>query len=200
MSGYGWFTLPCDAGYAGQPTCWDEGWGLYQTIADSGLAFDGSMDDSEPASVAPLSFDEAYQQRARWHIDFLKGIKSRIGGMSLYHASPAWLDDRPPITMEDGAEAKTLNAWIADVVDVNALMSYRDTATAIMDVAATELATGPTLLGVELNDAGEGGHVDFSEEGAAAMLIEIEAIEEAQSDNPNFMGTMIHDYGALKPG
>ncbi len=194
MSGYGWFTVPCDAGLSGQPTCWTEGWGVYETCAASGVDFDGIMDDSEPASVAKEHFDSHYSDRARWTVQYLQGIRERIGELPLHHAIPAWYDSRDAFAMTDGGEEKTLDRWIADTVDVAAVMSYRDTADAVLEIAAEELANGPSWLGVEIGDAGEGDHVDFSEEGEAAMLAEIEAIEAAQAGEANFHGVMVHSY------
>ncbi len=194
MSGYGWFTLPCDAGLPGQPTCWTEGWGVYETCAASSVGFDGIMDDSEPASVAQDHFDANYADRARWTVQYLQGIQERIGDLPLHHALPAWYDSRDAFAMVDGGEEKTLDRWIADNVEVAAVMSYRDTADAVIAIGTEELANGPAWLGVEIGDAGEGDHVDFSREGDAAMQVEIEAIEAQLVDEPNFHGVMIHSY------
>jgi hypothetical protein len=194
MSGYGWFTLPCDAGLSGQPTCWTEGWDVYETCAASGVGFDGIMDDSEPASVAVDHFFEHYDDRARWTVQYLQGIQERIGDLPLHHALPAWYDDRDAFAMTDGGPEKTLDAWIAETVEVAAVMSYRDTASAVIEIAATELTHGPAWVGLEISDAGEGDHVDFSEEGAAAMQVEIEAIEAQLTGDPGFHGVMVHSY------
>lgn len=194
MSGYGWFTVPCDAGLSGQPTCWDEGWAVYETCAASGVGFDGIMDDSEPASVANSHWNEHFEDRARWTVQYLQGIQERIGDLPLHHALPAWYDTLPGFSMSPEGVEKTLDQWIADTVEVAAVMAYRDTAAALIETAVQELATGPVWLGVEICDAGEGDHVDFSAEGAEAMMTEVRLIEAQLIDEPNLHGVMIHDY------
>ena len=196
MSGYGWFTVPCDAGLSGQPTCWTEGWDLYEACANSDVGFDGVMDDSEPASVAKDHWESHYEDRARWTVQYLQGVRERIAGLPLHHAVPAWYDSRAAFAMTEGGEEKTLDRWIADTVDVTAVMSYRDTADAVIAIATEELSNGPAWVGVEIGDAGEGDHVDFSEEGDLAMQVELAAIESQLAGEPNFHGVMIHSYSA----
>ncbi|MCP4805524.1 MAG: hypothetical protein GY884_09260 [Proteobacteria bacterium] len=197
MSGYGWFTIPCDAGLDGQPTCFTEGWGVYEAGAGSGL-FDGIMDDSESYSVAKSHWSEHTAKRSRWVLHFLDGVRERIGELPLHHTAPAWYDTLEPFPREDGGPEKTLDAWLADTVDVVALMSYRDTAEAVIEISSPELEQGPVWLGVEIADAGEGDSVDFSEEGSAAMMAEVERLEELTADDENVVGVMIHDYNHWK--
>ena len=197
MSGYGWFTVPCDAGLQGQPTCWDEGWGVYEACAASGL-FDGIMDDSESHSVAPNHWENHYEQRSRWAIQFLQGVRERIGDLPLHHAMPAWYDAKDPITMTDDGEARTLDVWVAETVDVAAVMSYRDDADSVLEITETERGNGPIWMGLEICNAGEGDSVDFSEEGSAAMVAATEALEAAMAGDPAFVGVMHHSYGCWR--
>ncbi len=195
MSGYGWFAIPCDAGLPDQPTCHTEGWDLFATCASSTVGFDGVMDDSETHSVATDHFDKHYAERGRWLIDYLQGLRERID-LPLHHTLPAWFDDREAFALEDGGPEQTLDAWIADTVDVAALMSYRDTAEAVLQITETERTHGPVWLGLELGDAGEGDSVDFSEEGPDAMMQVVETLEAQLTSDPGLHGVMLHDYGA----
>jgi hypothetical protein len=169
---------------------------VYEACAASGVGFDGVMDDSEPASVAQEHWDEHYTERATWTVQFLQGVRDRIGALPLHHALPAWYDSREAFALTEGGEEKTLDQWIAATVDVSAVMSYRDTADAVIELATEELKTGPVWIGVEIGDAGEGDAVDFSEEGSAAMLAEVVLLEERLETEPNFHGVMVHDYAS----
>lgn len=198
MSGYGWFTVPCDAGLEGQTTCFDEGWDLYEACAGADVGFDGIMDDSETYSVATDHWETNTFQRSKWVVKYLEGIRERIGELPLHHTIPAWYDEKTPFPLEEGGDEKTLDAWIADVVDVSAVMSYRDYHPAVLAVADTELGNGPVWLGQEICDAGEGDDVDYSREGEEVMLDEIRSIESSLADNENFVGVMVHSYDCWK--
>ena len=195
MSGYGWFAIPCDAGLPDQPTCYSEGWALFETCASSTVGFDGIMDDSETHSVATEHFEEHYAERGRWLIAYLQGLRERTD-LPIHHTLPAWFDDREAFALEGGGPKQTLDAWIAQTVDVAALMSYRDTAEAVLEITETERAHGPVWLGLELNDASEGDSVDFSDEGPDAMMEVVEALEAQLADDPSLHGVMLHDHAA----
>lgn len=193
MSGYSWFTVPCDAGLEGQDTCWEEGWSVYETCAASGVGFDGIMDDSEPASTPDGSFSTDFAQRAAWHVAYLQGIRDRIGGLPLQHATPAWYDDLEPLSL-DGTSSATLDVWIAGVVDVVGVMAYRDSADEILALAAGELANGPAWVGVETGPSEEGDHTTFADDGAAALDAELAAMGATLGADPNFTGFMVDSY------
>ena len=195
MSGYGWFTVPCDADLPGQPTCYDEGWGVYQACAGSKVPFDGIMDDSEPFSVASDTLTTAYQQRVEWHLAWLQGIRDRIGDLPLHHAIPAWYDTREALDLEGTGSPRTFDAWIADLVDGVAVMAYRDDAGLVLDLSATELARGPAWVVVECG-AHHLSQVTFYDDGEPAMLSAFDEIEAAVGTDPNFLGIAVDQYDA----
>ncbi|MFH1463736.1 MAG: hypothetical protein ABIO70_05045 [Pseudomonadota bacterium] len=194
MSGYSWFTVPCDAQLPGQDTCWTEGWAVYEACTASAVGFDGIMDDSEPASTPDGSFSTDYEQRAAWHVAYLEGIRGRIGDLPLHHAIPAWYDELDPISMDGGATTATLDAWIAGVVDVVGVMAYRDTAPEILALAATELGRGPAWIGVETGPTDEGETVSFYDDGAAALASALEELADEVGGDPHLAGLMVDDY------
>ena len=198
MSGYSWFTVPCDAGLQGQPTCWDEGWDLYEVCAASGVGFDGIMDDSEPASTPDGSWSTDFEQRAAWHLAYLEGIRERIGDLPLHHAIPAWYDERPALSLDGGATTDTFDAWIAGVVDVVGVMAYRDSAEAILPLVQTELARGPTWVGVETGPSEEGDQTTFADDGADALDAALAAMTAEIGGDPNLEGFMVHHYGSWR--
>ena len=191
-SGWGWFTVPCDTVDA--DACWEDGWAIYEGIASSGVPFDGVMDDSEPYAVMKDAWDSDFETRARDTVHFREGVKDRIGTLPLHHATPAWYHDLAPVSMVAGGETATLDLWLADTVDVRAVMSYRDTAEGILAFGAEELAAATVWLGAELKNTGEGDHVDFSSEGPDVMLDELDALDALVRTDPNYLGSMIHHY------
>ena len=194
MTGYSWFSVPCDAGLSGQDTCWTEGWTVFETCAASGVGFDGFMDDTEPASTPDGSFFTDFQQRAQWHLDYLRGIRERIGDLPLHHATPAWYDDLEPLALDDGATEATLDVWIAGVVDVVGVMAYRDSAEEVLPLAATELSRGPIWIGLETGPSSEGEGITFEDDGAAALEAAMSALADSTRDEPNLRGFMVDSY------
>jgi hypothetical protein len=194
MSGYGWFTVPCDARLPGQPTCSDEGWSVFAACAASGVDFDGVMDDSEPHSVAQARFEADYAERAVGYLAYLRGVRARIGDLPFAHAIPAWFDDRP--TVEDEGKTDTLDVHVAGIVDVVAVMSYRDTAEAVREFSSGELDKGPTWIGVETGPSDESENVTFFDDGADALDAALDALE--LSEETGFAGTFVHDYAGWR--
>ena len=194
MSGYSWFSVPCDAGLAGQPTCWEEGWAVYEACAASNVGFDGIMDDTEPASTPEGSWFTDHARRAAWHLEYLEGIRARIGDLPFHHAIPAWYDEEESVALGDTGALETLDVWIAGVVDVVGVMSYRDTASAILDIAASELEGGPVWIGVETAPSSEGEHITFAEEGASALSAALDEMEAEVGTHPNLRGFMVDAY------
>jgi hypothetical protein len=88
---------------------------------------------------------------------------------------------------------------IAARVDGVALMAYRDSAAAVIDVAKDEVA-GPVgcVVGVELNPSREPEYVTFYEEGPEAMLDALDQVEERFAGEVNFRGVAVHDAAAWK--
>ncbi len=198
MTGYSWFSVPCDADLPGQPTCWTEGWSVYEACVNSSVPFDGVMDDTEPASTPDGSWSTDYAQRAAWHLEYLRGIRARIGDLPFHHAIPAWYDARELLELDQSGTRATLDVWIAGVVDVVGLMSYRDNAADILDLAANELHNGPVWIGTETAPSTEGEHITFAEEGSTAMEAAFDQMTEEVGEDPNLYGFMVHAYETWK--
>lgn len=192
VSGYPWFSVPCDAALPGQDTCWPEGWQIYEACAASPAGFDGIMDDTEPASTPDGSWSADYVQRAEWHLEYLRGIRERIGDAPLHHAIPAWYDELEPLELD--GESATLDVWIARTVDAMGVMAYRDDADAILELASAELDRGSVWIGVETGPSDEGEEITFAEEGGMALDGALDEIEAEVGGHPNFRGFMVDAY------
>lgn len=202
LGGCGWFTVPCDAGIPGQDTCWDEGWGYYETIALSGVPFDGIFDDSEPYSANNDDWWARVEERSQNFIDYLRGVDERIGALPFYHAIPFWYDENPDLllTIDGETEPHTLNWYVARLVDTPSIMAYRDHAEApdgILDHTAGEIEMHPAVIGVETADVSP-AKITFWDEGYYAMERELEEVYAAYGAHPNFRGFFIHDYDAYQ--
>ena len=194
MSGYGMFTVPCDANLPGQNTCHDEGWAVYEACASSSVGFDGIMDDSEPYSFDSASWTADLQTRARWHLDYLEGIRARIGTLPLHHTIPFWYDDLTPVWEEEGGALQTLDAWIAERVDVVAIMAYRADVDAIIEVASGELENGPVWVGIETVELEHAPQATFFDDGPGAVDAALDGLQSELMDNENLHGLMVHSY------
>jgi hypothetical protein len=87
--------------------------------------------------------------------------------------------------------------------DCVALMSYRDTAEAILDISKQELSIAAkggvrVVLGAETGATGESDFVTFFEEGAQAMDVELEkVVSQLESKNiPAGAGIAVHHLGS----
>lgn len=114
---------------------------------------------------------------------------------------PFWLDNIK-VAYGESAESPLLDV-LMDCSDCVALMSYRDTADAMLDVSKTEIALAKTrnvrvVLGAETGETGEGSVVTYFEEGAAKMDAELAKVSAALDAEkmPTGAGIAIHHLGS----
>lgn len=151
----------------------------YQRSVPADARFAGLHLDVEPHVDRKLSDARKWQLYA--DLAVRAGAMARRAGEKIEWDVPFWLDG---IAVQYGErEAVPLLEVLMENADGITLMSYRDTAKAILDCGATELAMGRTrncrvLLGVETGKSDEGGFVTFREEGRKALaktLTEVKA-------------------------
>jgi len=207
LGGHPFWTVPCDAGVPGQPTCFDEGWDFYERIAQSGVEFDGILDDSEPQGTHHAGghyFWDGLPGSAQDYLDFLHGLRARIGELELTVATPFWFDtdERLVLALDGEAAARPLHLHVAGIADVVQVMAYRDHAAGpggILEVSAGELAAGPSIVAVETADLGpEGDATTFWEEGRAHLERELETLHDGLGDDPAYRGVAIHHHASLR--
>ena len=114
---------------------------------------------------------------------------------------PFWLDDKR-VAYGDREDAPLLDV-LTENSDCITLMSYRDTAAAMLDVSKTEIGMAAkgkvrVVLGAETGETGEGSIVTFFEEGAAKMDAELAKVTEAleAAKVPSGAGIAIHHLGS----
>ena len=152
----------------------------YQKAAPADARFTALHLDVEPHQNAKLSKARKWQLYA----DFVLRATALVhrGGEKLEWDIPFWLDGIQ-VARGDKTDASLLEL-VMDVSDGVVLMSYRDTAKAMLDTAKQELDFAATrtcrvLLGAETGKSGEGDFVSYYEEGAAAMAAELDKVQKA---------------------
>lgn len=114
---------------------------------------------------------------------------------------PFWLDDKR--VAYGHREAAPLLDVLMDSSDCLTLMSYRDSAEAMLGVSKTEIGMAAKsrvriVLGAETGETGEGSIVTYFEEGAEKMDAELAKVTKALEDAklPGGAGVAIHHLGS----
>ncbi len=114
---------------------------------------------------------------------------------------PFWLDNIR-VTFGERKDVSLLEV-VMGASDCVALMSYRDTAEAILDISKEETAIASkggvrVVLGAETGATGEGDYVTFFEEGAQAMDVELAKVaSQLESKSiPAGAGIAVHHLGS----
>ena len=154
--------------------------------------------DVEPHQDAKLSDARKWQLYA----DFVLRAAADVhaAGEKIEWDIPFWLDG---IRVTYGyLENAPLLEVVMSAADGVALMSYRDTAEATLDVSKAEIALAKkrnvrVILGAETGETGEGSVVTYFEEGAAKMDAELAKVSAALDAEkvPAGDGIAIHHLG-----
>ena len=171
----------------------------YQKAAAPNERFYALHLDVEPHQDRKLSDARKWQLYA----DFVLRASADIhaAGEKIEWDIPFWLDN---IRVDFGERTDvSLLEVVMGCSDCVALMSYRDTAKAMLDISKTELSLAEkggirVVLGAETGETGEGGFVTFFEEGARYMDSELSKVVSAlESVNvPSSVGIAIHHLGS----
>ena len=157
--------------------------------------------DVEPHQDTKLSDDRKWQLYA----DFVLRASADVhaAGEKIEWDIPFWLDGRR-VVYGNREDAPILDV-LTENSDCITLMSYRDTAEAMLDVSKTEIEMAKArnvriVLGAETGETGEGGFVTFFEEGAGKMDAELAKVAEAldAAKVPAGAGIAIHHLGSWK--
>ena len=154
--------------------------------------------DVEPHQDAKLPDARKWQLYA----DFVLRAAADVhaAGEKIEWDIPFWLDDKR-VAYGDREDAPLLDV-LTENSDCITLMSYRDTAAAMLDVSKTEIGMAAkgkvrVVLGAETGETGEGSIVTFFEEGAAKMDAELAKVSAALDAEkvPAGAGIAIHHLG-----
>ena len=155
--------------------------------------------DVEPHQDANLSDVRKWQLYA----DFVLRAAADVhaAGEKIEWDIPFWLDDKR-VAYGDREDASLLDV-LTENSDCITLMSYRDTAEAMLDVSKTEIEMAKArnvrvVLGAETGETGEGSIVTFFEEGAAKMDAELAKVAAAldAAKVPSGAGIAVHHLGS----
>ena len=155
--------------------------------------------DVEPHQDAKLSDGRKWQLYA----DFVLRAAADVhaAGEKIEWDIPFWLDDKR-VAYGDREDVPLLDV-LTENSDCITLMSYRDTAEAMLDVSKTEIEMAKArnvrvVLGAETGETGEGSIVTFFEEGAKKMDAELAKVAEAldAAKVPAGAGIAIHHLGS----
>lgn len=170
----------------------------YQRSAKPDEKFYAMHLDVEPHQDAKLADARKWQLYA----DFVLRAAADIhaAGEKVEWDIPFWLDG---IRVTYGyLENAPLLEVVMSAADGVALMSYRDTAEATLDVSKTEISLAKkrnvrVILGAETGETGEGSVVTYFEEGAAKMDAELAKVSAALDAEkvPAGAGIAIHHLG-----
>lgn len=155
--------------------------------------------DVEPHQDRKLSDERKWQLYA----DFVLRAAADVhaAGEKIEWDIPFWLDGIR-VAFGERKDVSLLEV-VMGASDCVALMSYRDTADAILDISKQELSIAArggvrVVLGAETGATGEGDFVTFFEEGAKAMEAELAKVVSAlESANvPAGAGIAVHYLGS----
>ena len=171
----------------------------YQKDATPNERFYALHLDVEPHQDRKLSDERKWQLYA----DFVLRAAADVhaAGEKIEWDIPFWLEG---IRVAFGeCKGVSLLEVLMGVSDCVALMSYRDTAEAILDISKEELAIAAkggvrVVLGAETGETGEGSIVTFFEEGSKVMDRELAKVEKAleSAKVPAGAGIAIHHLGS----
>ncbi|MBQ3747647.1 MAG: hypothetical protein II863_09605 [Kiritimatiellae bacterium] len=155
--------------------------------------------DVEPHQDAKLSDERKWQLYA----DFVLRAAADVhaAGEKIEWDIPFWLDGIR-VAYGDREDAPLLDV-LTENSDCITLMSYRDTAEAMLDVSKAEIEMAKArnvrvVLGAETGETGEGSFVTFFEEGARKMDAELARVSNAldSAKVPAGAGIAIHHLGS----
>ena len=155
--------------------------------------------DVEPHQDAKLSDGRKWQLYA----DFVLRAAADVhaAGEKIEWDIPFWLDGMR-VAYGDREDVPLLDV-LTENSDCITLMSYRDTAEAMLDVSKAEIEMAKArnvrvVLGAETGETGEGSFVTYFEEGAGKMDAELAKVAEAldAAKVPAGAGVAIHHLGS----
>lgn len=171
----------------------------YQTTAPATAKFDGIHVDIEPYGLPEWETKRATTVRGFQNVITELATFSKTHKLQFEADIPFWFDE---ITYKNPAYGKgNLAEWTIKNTDGVALMSYRDTAQAIIDISSKEMAWGNTYgkkvrVGVETMESKDYPFISFHEEGEQAMEHALVDVNNTFSGHSSFAGISVHHVGS----
>ena len=171
----------------------------YQTYAPATAKFDGIHVDIEPYALAEWETKRGATVRSFQDVIVELATFSKSKNLRFEADIPFWFDE---ITYNNAAYGKgNLAEWSIKSTDGVALMSYRDTAQAIIEISSKEMAWGQQYgkkvrVGVETMQSVDYPFISFHEEGEAAMERALVDVQTAFGSYSSFAGVSVHHVGS----
>lgn len=177
----------------------------YQTKAPTEAKFDGVHLDIEPYALA--EWDSKRGVTVRQFQTTITEMRTFAASLKLpFEADiPFWFDE---IKYANNVYGKgNLAEWTIRNTDGVAIMAYRDTAQAIIEISSAEMKWAEKYgkkvrVGVETMKSAEHPFITFYEEGELYMNQEVAKVQQAFAASPAFSGISIHhvdSWKTLKP-
>ena len=149
---------------------------------NSSYAYDGIHLDIEPHQDDYFDIDRTMLIYNL--IDIAYALKQNYPQIQFDYDLPFWLEDE----IDYNGQIKPAYAHMIDIADRIFLMSYRDSAEAMLDIASEELeyaknVNKPIILGAETAETSETESVSYFEEGKIFMQNELEKVKLALPKN-----------------
>ncbi|MFD3257002.1 hypothetical protein ACE3MQ_00120 [Paenibacillus lentus] len=165
----------------------------YQMTAEEDEQFTGVHVDIEPYLLSEWKSD-INNVIKQWQANVLYLVQeSRNLGLPIAADLPFWLDKYA------ASDSKmSLSSWMISKFDSVTLMTYRDSAKAVIDLAKQELQEAEALnkriyTGVETKYSSEGDHVTFYEEGYDYLNGQLLQLDQLGRNYRSFAGIAVHD-------
>ncbi|GAA0134337.1 hypothetical protein YSY43_11770 [Paenibacillus sp. YSY-4.3] len=165
----------------------------YQAMAAEEEQFTGVHVDIEPYLLPEWKNDMntvigQWQSNVQYIVQEAKKMKLPIAA-----DLPFWLDKYAASDSE-----MSLSSWMISQYDSVTLMSYRDSATAVINLAKEELQEAAKLnkriyTGVETKYSAEGNHVSFYEDGYDYMNTQLLYLDQLGRTYSSYAGIAVHD-------
>ncbi|XKH50280.1 amidase [Chryseomicrobium palamuruense] len=171
----------------------------YQKTAPATAKLDGIHVDIEPYGLPEWETKRAATVRGFQNVLTELAAFSKTQKLQFEADIPFWFDE---ITYNNPTYGKgNLAEWTIKNTDGVALMSYRDTAQAIIDISSKEMAWGKTYgkkvrVGVETMESKEHPFISFHEEGEQAMERALVDVNTAFRGYSSFAGVSVHHVGS----
>lgn len=167
--------------------------GKYQLTAAEEEQFTGIHVDIEPHLLTEWKIDTNNVIK-QWQANVIYLVEESAKlGLPIAADLPFWLDKYAASDSE-----MSLSSWMISKYDSVTLMSYRNSASAVIDLAKQELQEAESLnkriyTGVETKYSSEGDHVSFYEEGYDYMNEQLLYLDQLGRNYRSFAGVAIHD-------
>ncbi|KAI0167641.1 hypothetical protein BJ166DRAFT_238887 [Pestalotiopsis sp. NC0098] len=170
----------------------------YQGNATTTTSFAGIHMDVEPWGLDGwTSNEETYTATLQSIVTQITALGQTLG-LPVAADLPYWAD-----TVTCASTGQTLDAWMLEQLDTATFMTYRNTATELLDIASSVLEAGntagkPVWLAVETVDAADALLISYFGKTLSVLHSDLVTVHAQAATYASFAGIAIHDYSGVK--